>query len=195
MNSKNITIQAMCVQTTLALSLQRAVWLSQRPPQPVEPPERVKQQQGTRDWFCYIPDNGVVLSPSVEVFRGSYTTGYRFLPEAVELAAVVSVAMPNCNPNVRDSPLDAPAKPEDYHALLCTKFRAALTAAAQVGASIVVTSAVGCGVFRNDSAAIGAALGKAIQTLPASHRIHEVVLAGVPLQFLAAVEEQIQQTV
>lgn len=186
--------EAMCVQTTLALSLQRAVWLSRRPPEPIEPPERVKQQAGSRKWFCYIPDNGVVLSPWVEVFRGSYNTGYRFLPEAVELAAVVSVAMPNCNPGVRDSPLDAPADPEDYHTLLCTKFRAALAAASQVGASIVVTSAVGCGVFRNDPATIGEALGKAIKSLPASHRIQEVVLAGVPPQFLAAVEEQIQQS-
>ena len=45
-----------------------------------------------------------------------------------ELAAVVSVAMPNKNPAVRDSPLDAPGQAEEYHDLLVAKLKVALGA-------------------------------------------------------------------
>lgn len=183
--------ESMCVQTTLSLSLQHALWLSQQQPEPVRPPPRVLMSSGTK-WFCYIPEDGVVLSPSVELFRGSYTTGYQFCRTVTELTAVVSVAMPNRNPNVRDCPLDAPTDVEEYRNLLCAKFSAALAAAGLANCTTVIMSAIGCGVYRNDPREIGRALGRALCSLPRFHGIQEVVLVGVPAFFVEAVREQLK---
>eukprot|EP00416_Gambierdiscus_australes_P010118 CAMPEP_0171131260 /NCGR_PEP_ID=MMETSP0766_2-20121228/122402_1 /TAXON_ID=439317 /ORGANISM="Gambierdiscus australes, Strain CAWD 149" /LENGTH=229 /DNA_ID=CAMNT_0011594547 /DNA_START=20 /DNA_END=709 /DNA_ORIENTATION=- len=182
--------ESMCTQTSLAVSLQQALWLSQRRANPVKPPPHVDPGE----WPCYIPDDGVVFSPMVEVFRGGYNTGYRFLPTPVELAAVVSVAMPNRNPSVRDAPMDAPASLADYRTMLRVKFRAVLGAARLAGANVVVLPAVGCGVYRNDPVEMGRALGEALCTLPAcisAADLHEVVLAGAPPDMLKAAQQEI----
>ncbi|CAE7842923.1 unnamed protein product, partial [Symbiodinium necroappetens] len=117
--------EAMCVQSTLSVSLQRAVWLSRHGGVEVQIPERLKAD-GRKGWFCYIPERGAILSPSVEVFRNGSDKGYAFMKSAVELAAVVSVAMPNMNPSVKDSPLDTPTDLHAYRALLADKLKVAL---------------------------------------------------------------------
>lgn len=43
----------------------------------------------------------------VEVFREGTNEGYGFLDQACTLEAVISVAMPNCNEKMADSPVDA----------------------------------------------------------------------------------------
>ena len=58
-------------------------------------------------WQPHLPDDGVLLSPHVEVFREGTTLGYGFRDSVTCLAAVVSVAMPNCNTKMSDSPVDA----------------------------------------------------------------------------------------
>mmetsp|Transcript_56368 Transcript_56368/g.167722 ORF Transcript_56368/g.167722 Transcript_56368/m.167722 type:complete len:421 (-) Transcript_56368:63-1325(-) len=190
--------ESVCMQTSLALSLQRAVWIAQNRPDPVRPPTSVALppalREDTAEWFCYIPEDGVVFTPSVEVFRESYTTGYRFLPSPVELSAVVSVAMPNRNANVRDAPVDAPGDEEEYRAILVMKLRAALGAARLVGANVAVLPALGCGAYRNEPKDIGRALGEALCWAPAcdgEDDLREVVLAGAPEELLDAAREEI----
>lgn len=179
--------EAMCMQTSLALSLQRALLLSQQQYEPVRPPSRISSSG--RRWLCYIPEDGVVLSPSVEVFRSSYNSGYRFHPVPKELTAVISVAMPNCNSAVRDAPLDAPMDPAEYQELLHTKLCVALGAARLAGASVAVLPGLGCGVYHNDPADVGRALGQALRRLPACGgygELKEVLLAGVPRELIDA---------
>ncbi|CAJ1415973.1 unnamed protein product [Effrenium voratum] len=177
--------ESMCVQSSLCLSLQRAVWLSSHGGVQVPIPERLRQD-GRRDWFCYIPEQGAVLSPFVEVFRKGSDEGYAFLSAPVELAAVVSVAMPNKNPSVKDSPLDAPQDAAAYKALLVSKFQVALGAASLAGASTCVVPGVGCGIFKNDPGDMGAALKEAMAR--GCGKLREVVLAGVPPEFAKAAQ-------
>eukprot|EP00929_Paragymnodinium_shiwhaense_P052631 TRINITY_DN26370_c0_g1_i1.p1 TRINITY_DN26370_c0_g1~~TRINITY_DN26370_c0_g1_i1.p1 ORF type:complete len:440 (+),score=99.84 TRINITY_DN26370_c0_g1_i1:70-1389(+) len=180
--------EAMCMQSTLAVSLQRALWLSRQPAQLVEPPVRVLEQRRDVNWLCYIPDEGCVVSPYVEVFREGSDAGYGFLQEKGTLQAVVSIAMPNCNPSVKDSPLDAPSDRNEYMQLLCKKFECAIGAAQLVGATTLVMPAVGCGVFRNDPADVGLALKRAMDNGLVGDGIQEIVLAGVPPAMRAALE-------
>lgn len=78
----------------------------------------------------HIPDDGVLLSPHVEIFRGSTLEGYPFLAKPVSLEAVVSVAMPNRNEHMSDSPVDARMdSPGAYKEQLKQKWRAVLKAA------------------------------------------------------------------
>ncbi|CAK9056036.1 Retrovirus-related Pol polyprotein from transposon TNT 1-94 [Durusdinium trenchii] len=177
--------ESMCVQSTLSLSLQRALYISRHGNAQVSVPERLKRDQRS-EWFCYIPETGGILSPKVEVFRKGSAEGYGFLPSPVELASVVSVAMPNKNPNVKDSPLDAPESPDEYRALLVAKLKVALGAAAMSGASACVVPGLGCGVFKNDPGDVGAALGEAIAWAPLCGKLQEVILAGVPKALEAA---------
>eukprot|EP00439_Symbiodinium_sp_Y106_P024088 s7859_g2.t3 len=174
--------EAMCVQSTLSVSLQRAVWLSRHGGVEVPLPERLKAD-GRKGWFCYIPERGAILSPSVEVFRNGSDKGYAFMQSAVELAAVVSVAMPNMNPAVKDSPLDTPTDLHAYRALLADKLKASLA-----GATAVVVPGVGCGVFKNEPGDVGAALAEAMRCVGSGLR--EVVLAGAPESMAAAAASQ-----
>lgn len=154
--------ESMCVQTTLFASLEHAYRL--QPTKfgpPVKPAnERVLQR--------YIPENGVILSPCVEVFRGATSEGYPFWREKVNLAAVVSVALPNCNPEARNTPVDKPSSDAEYEALLLSKFKAVLSATASVNAEVLVMPSVGCGVFKNDPQVVGAAFGEALRSFPCS---------------------------
>lgn len=101
-----------------------------------------------------------MLSPDVEVFREGTHRGYEFLQKPVKLCAVVSAAMPNCNPRLRDAPCDRPASEEAYHQLLTRKFDAVFEAALEAGADVLVIPDVGCGVYMNDPVAVGRALGQ-----------------------------------
>lgn len=125
----------------------------------------------------HLPDDGAVLSPYVEVFREGTNTGYSLEDKTTVLEAVVSVAMPNMNNRMSDSPVDANPNPEAYCRQLEQKWRAALAAAAfYTEADCVVVPDAGCGVFRNPPAQVGAALGRVLRT-EFQGRFAEVVVA------------------
>lgn len=139
--------EAVCVQSTLYRCLRHA-W----------------RQTGVPEGSAYIPKDGVVLSPRVEVFREGTAEGYATLPKPVELACVVSVAMPNLNERVRDAPLDKFAKPDLYKQAVNSRWRAMLGAVCSVGATDLVCPDVGCGVYGNEPATVGQALGEVLRT-------------------------------
>jgi len=146
--------EAMCMQTTLYQSLKEVLEqerASRVPPPAGSPPAPI------------IPVDGAVLSPMVEVFRGGTSDGYPFWTIPVTICAVVSVAMPNCNPNVKDAPVDAPEDRAAYDSLLSRKFIAACTAAARSGATTLVLPDVGCGVYGNLPADVGSQFGKILK--------------------------------
>lgn len=133
---------------------------------------------GGREWDCHIPEDGAVFSPDVHVFRGSTFDGYPFLDAPVALRAVVSVAMPNCNSQVRDAPVDKPADAETYERVLVKKFNAMLAASLAGGADVLVVPDLGCGVYKNDPAEIGHALGMALRQPGIGERFREIHLVG-----------------
>jgi len=141
----------------------------------------------------YFPADSVIFSPHVEVFRGSTDEGYPFWPQPIELHAVISVAMPNCNTHVHDAPVDAAPRRSDYIAQLATKFSALCAAAAQCGARVLVLPDAGCGVYGNEPEDVGRALGDVLGNY---HRgsFDEVHLVG-SASFASAVEEAVRSTV
>lgn len=169
--------ESMCVQSTLFESLQKAERQAKESnvicPAWIEP----KQNKAGVDWHRHIPDDGVVLSPYVEVFRGGTNDGYPFEEAVAKLEAVISVAMPNCNDGMSDSPVDKHPSRENYIAQLKYKWRAVLSAAAHCtsGDTLVVPDA-GCGVFKNEPDQVGAALGHVLrQEFPKTFK--EIIIA------------------
>jgi hypothetical protein len=124
----------------------------------------------------HVPVNGCVLSPSVEVFRGGSDDGYRFKSEKTLLQAVVSMAMPNKNWHVKDSPVDAPSDPREYEQLVRSKLEATIHAGAYAGADTFVIPDVGCGVFQNDPKTVGKLLGEVLVTK--GPYFEEIILTG-----------------
>jgi len=165
--------ESMCTQTTLYRSLVAAREIAKSKGVQVSrhavPP---KPRHGV--WQCHIPEGEVILSPKVEVFRGGTLEGYPFWDKIVELSAVVSVAMPNCNPDVSDAPQDMPRDFGEYRSLLRKKFTAVCTAAALAGANVLVVPDLGCGVYRNDPQEVGAAF----QDVITSFSFDEIHLTG-----------------
>lgn len=137
--------EAVCVQSTLYRCLRHA-W----------------RQTGVPEGVGYIPEDGVVLSPRVEVFREGTRRGYAPLPKPWELTCMVSVAMPNLNERVRDAPLWKRPSAKEYRAAIKQRWRATLHAAFSAGASHIVCPDAGCGVYRNDPAIVGSALGEVL---------------------------------
>lgn len=154
--------ESFCISTTLHMSLKlasrRAAVDGVGPPACAQPP---RQKDGSK-WDYYIPEDGVVLSPCVEVFRGTTFEGYSFLESPVMLAAVISVGLPNANERVRDAPVDKPDDIGDYRALLTKKFIALASAAQSVGARVLVMPDAGCGVYNNPREEVGKAFGSVI---------------------------------
>lgn len=156
--------ESMCVQSTLYNSLLRGSRLAEEAG--VTAPDWV--QPATRrtggEWMMHIPDDGAVLSPFVEVFRGGTLDGYPFEDVPVRLEAVVSVAMPNCNDRMSDSPVDAHPDGDQYYAQLKRKWQTVLTTAAEyTKADTLVIPDCGCGVFRNPPEQVGSALGELLR--------------------------------
>jgi uncharacterized protein (TIGR02452 family) len=152
--------ESLCMQTTLYTSLNVASNL-----------------QGNGGRMPYIPKDAVVLSPTVEVFRSETNDGYRLQRQVEMLDAIISVAMPNKNAEVADSPVDAPESKQEYLALLATKFHAVLAAAAISQAEALVIPDVGCGVFANRPEDIGDSLGREIK-LHFARQFKEIYLVG-----------------
>lgn len=169
--------EALCVRSTIWLSLQQAFYQAQSKRRSNE--GRFPQEEDGDTWIGYIPEDGVVLSPRVEVFRQGTAEGYGFRhARPTELTGVVSVAMPNCNRDVRDAPLDKPSSLAKYHRVLRQKLSAALGAAASLGATALVVPAIGCGVFHNDPQEVGAALGEVLAIPQLRGQLREVLIAG-----------------
>jgi uncharacterized protein (TIGR02452 family) len=164
--------EAMCVQSTLYESLLKCYEMAKDAN--VMPPDWVKQGR----WEQHIPDDGVFLSPKVEIFRKGSDEGYEFMDAPALLEAVVSVAMPNRNPGMRDSPVDAHPDPDMYKQQLKRKWRAVFTAAASfTEARTLVIPDAGCGVFRNDPHEVGVACGEVLREKFATC-FDEIVITG-----------------
>ena len=82
--------EAMCVQSSLYESLERGIGLADglKVPSWARPPAR---RDGS-PWVLHLPDDGVLLSPMVEVFRDGTMHGYGFRETATVLTAVVPLA-------------------------------------------------------------------------------------------------------
>lgn len=155
--------ESLCCQSSLYLSLQRAIGLSE---------------------FAYhVPDDGVVLSPYVEVFRTGVYDGYEFRKDVVLLEGVVSIAMWNKNLTVNDAPVDAPSDPEEYRATVEQKFSAAFEAALSLNPELIVVPDIGCGVYANESHEVGLIVGKCARDIRG--QVPEVRFCG-DVKFMSA---------
>jgi uncharacterized protein (TIGR02452 family) len=134
----------------------------------------------------YIPENGVILSEGVEFFRGETGDGYPFLMEKW-VASVISVAMPNLNPRVRDSPVAEFKSSSDYENLIWAKWRAVLMAAEQSKAEALCICDAGCGVFQNEASTVGWLLGKTLRSRPSG--LQHVYLCAFSRDFTAGVQD------
>jgi len=156
--------EAMCVQSSLYESLEQGISLAEdaqlKMPSWARPPAR---RDGS-PWVLHLPDDGVLLSPMVEVFRDGTMHGYGFRETATVLTAVVSVAMPNCNEKMSDSPVDAHPETEGYKKQLSQKWLAVLQAASScLEATTLVVPDAGCGVFYNQPEAVGTSFGEVLR--------------------------------
>lgn len=169
--------EAMCLETTLMKSLDAAVMMAKEQGVTVSEHAVPARPRGGGEWECHIPVDGVILSPHVEQFRGSTLDGYPFFPEPVELAAIVSMAMPNASNRIRDAPVDVPSDHQVYLDMIHLKFKALLGAVVKAGATHLVMPDAGCGVYGNDGAVVGHAFGKVLKEhFP--NALLEVHLAG-----------------
>jgi len=138
----------------------------------------------TSGHHTHIPEDGVILSPRVEILRKGTDHGYQLLMKPVEVTAVISVAMFNRNPAVRDAPCDAPTDPAQYEAGVEKKLAAMFHAAILSGADTMILPDVGCGVFHNDPAVVGRLAGKLLRDYMPYLRL--VVFTGRKEFFAAA---------
>jgi uncharacterized protein (TIGR02452 family) len=134
----------------------------------------------------YIPENGVILSEGVEFFRGETGDGYPFLDEKW-VAAVISVAMPNLNASVRDSPVADFKSAAEYESAIWAKWRAVMVAADRSKAEALCICDAGCGVFHNDASTVGKLLGKTLRSRP--NGLKQVYICAFSKDFTAGVED------
>jgi len=148
--------EAICIQTSLFFSLWK-MWVKSK-----------------KD--IHIPRGGAIVSPHVQVFRGPTAEGYPFLPKATTIQ-VVSIAMPNFNPSVRDAPLED-VRGEEYAALVEENFRRVLEAAEIWGGpskrKVCVIPDAGCGVYQNDPDIVGNILNGII----GQYGLDQIILTG-----------------
>jgi len=161
--------EAMCVQTSLFESLTR---------EEKKFMQSLDRKSADADHIAYVPVDGVVCSPKVEVFRGGSDQGYPFMDRPTTLGAVISVAMFNCNPSIRDAPMDAPVDLEEYREAVRKKFRSVLTATVRSGCSALVMADAGCGVYKNDPAIVGQIFGEVLRKEFWCH-VKEVAVCGM----------------
>lgn len=169
--------ESMCVRTSLFKALRRGEELAEAAGVKAEEWCHPKRKQNGQPWMMHIPDNGVFLSPSVEVFRQGTEKGYTFEEEAISLEGIISMAMPNCNRRVGDAPVDCHHDPIKYREQLKQKWRATFVAAAHYSkADCVVLPDAGCGVFRNPPNVVGECLSHVLCE-EFGGRFKEVVIA------------------
>lgn len=144
--------EAVCVQTALFDSLV-AVQEGLCPGAP----------KRTKPGEMYIPTDGCILSPKVEVFRQGSSDGYAYMDRPVLLGAVLSIAMFNHNRMLRDAPVDAPRTAFEYDDAVRAKFRAMLAGALEADCVAIVVPDVGCGVYGNDPKIVGRLLGEVVR--------------------------------
>lgn len=141
-----------CARSTLFISLREAARRASA--------ESLCNAAGQR---VHIPEDGVVLSPGVEVFRSGANKCYEAMGEPVRLAAVLSVSMPNLGgPNAaREIPRGSAFLPA-YKRLLEQKFEMVVQGVNRVRADVLAISDVGCGKHGNDPMLVGRAFGRAL---------------------------------
>lgn len=157
--------EAMCMQSSLFLSLQQAQRLA------VE--SNLRDAKGRK---IHIPEAGAVLSPEIEIFRKASGQGYGpMVEDRVMISGVVTVAMPNMNPSLTCTPLEWRSRSQREQ-LVEKKLNAMLQGAEMVGCEVLVASDIGCGTYGNDARDIGASLGIVLSRYPG--RFEEVVICG-----------------
>lgn len=148
--------EAFCSQSTLYASLEKAMGLW------AQGVTTGMYRNDNPSYHQHIPTDGCILSPSVEIFRGSSEQGYQIHQKPMRVAAVISVAMYNKNAQVRDAPVDAPTDLQLYLEGVRKKFAAMVHAAALSGADAIIIPDVGCGVFQNDPTVCGKIMGEVL---------------------------------
>jgi len=158
--------EALCVQTSVYESLVKAAQEAQK-----------MEASPARGQAQYIPLDGVVISPKVEVIRDGSDKGYPVFKEPICLAAIVSFAMPNCNPNLHNTPVDVPRSQDEYEAWVREKLRSVLVAAEESGCEILVMPDAGCGVYKNRAQTVGQLFASVLMKEFWGH-FREIVLVG-----------------
>eukprot|EP00397_Hematodinium_sp_SG-2012_P003106 GEMP01003114.1.p1 GENE.GEMP01003114.1~~GEMP01003114.1.p1 ORF type:complete len:881 (+),score=152.02 GEMP01003114.1:104-2746(+) len=115
------------------------------------------------DLKLHIPEYGCLISPRVEIFRGSCLAGYPYYDKPVALQGVCSFASYNRNPKMNDCPVDAPERAADYMEGVRKKFDAAISGALRMKAEVLVIPDAGCGVYGNNANAVGQVLGEVLK--------------------------------
>eukprot|EP00440_Ansanella_granifera_P065714 gb/GFBE01071268.1/.p1 GENE.gb/GFBE01071268.1/~~gb/GFBE01071268.1/.p1 ORF type:complete len:636 (+),score=144.46 gb/GFBE01071268.1/:1-1908(+) len=142
--------EAFCSQSTLYPSLKKVV-------------DATGSAGRVGHYHMHVPEDGVILSPRVEILRKGSDTGYQMLSKPSEITAVISVAMYNKNARVRDAPVDAPTDPVAYQEGVRRKFVMLFQAAIESGADCIIVPDVGCGVFQNDPCIVGRICGEVLR--------------------------------
>lgn len=145
---------------------------------------RTNNMRGKFHRLVHIPEDGVVLSPYVNVFRAGTEQGYG-RPAASKSydVAVLSIAMPNKNYRMNDCPIDY-SSGKEYETMVKSKFKAMMRGAMWVNADVLVVPDIGCGLYQNDPLQVGHLLGTVLNDF--SDCELKVILTGSS-QFCSAV--------
>jgi len=147
--------EGMCTQTTLYPTLSAAV---EHGVEPEKAKEIFQMMMVERRTHLHIPEDGAVVSPSVEIFRHSIFRGYEFMERPVAIAGVVSVAAYNANSAMKDAPMDIPRGFGNQVFGMKKKFQAALIGAMRLKAEALIIPDIGTGVYKCDPNMIARAL-------------------------------------
>lgn len=154
---KHSSEESLCVMSSFFYSLRRA-----------------EQMAVSR---VYLPDDGVVVSPTVEFFRHGVRTGYSFREDVLVLAAIISIGMLQDGShltNQREAPQSSLEGHCDVDVL--SRFRSIFVAARGIGVDVVVFPDLGCGIHQGDPVAIGRILGIVVNEFDGVFR--EIVFCG-----------------
>jgi len=135
-----------------------------------------KHLLGSTSCDSHIPEDGVVISSDVKVFREGANKDYALLHSPVELAGMLSYSVPQ----------HLGSDPVAEFQLFRRKFEALVHATNIVGGNVLVLSHVDCKhTAESTTGMMAKALGEALMV--ARGEIEEVVLTGFPQSFVTAV--------
>eukprot|EP00928_Gymnodinium_smaydae_P049076 TRINITY_DN328_c0_g3_i1.p1 TRINITY_DN328_c0_g3~~TRINITY_DN328_c0_g3_i1.p1 ORF type:complete len:731 (+),score=85.46 TRINITY_DN328_c0_g3_i1:62-2254(+) len=147
-----------------------------------------RYRTATKSGREYMPSPNVLLTSNVKLFRTGTLTRYALNKPPLPVK-VISAAMPNFNTRVSDTAVTRLVKKtccgEGTESEYCKHIRnvweAVLAAAVEAQNEYLVLADIGCGVFGNDPASVGFALGKALRKFTGKKRgnLKHIVLAGV----------------